>query len=85
MWALWIGILFIPGSWVLRSVLMSHRIQFSIPNVPGVFLSYESMKYLRMCKNFNFPTVVINIYRSRTAINQSLTGRNRAGRGSCVD
>jgi len=38
-----------------------------------------------MCENFNFPTVAENMYRSMTAINQPLTGRNRTGRGGCVD
>ena len=43
------------------------------------------MKSLRMCENFNFTTVADNIYRAMAVINQPLTGRNRTGRGGCVD
>ena len=41
------------------------------------FKSHEIMKSLRMCENFNFPTVAKNIYRTMTAINQPLTQSNR--------
>jgi hypothetical protein len=34
---------------------------------------------------FDCLTVEENIYRRRTAINQSLIRRNRRGTGSCVD
>jgi len=43
------------------------------------------MKSLRVGENFNFPTVAENVYRSVTAINHPLTGRNRTGSGVCVD
>jgi len=43
------------------------------------------MKSLRMCENFNFPTEAENVYRSVTAINHPLRGRNRSGSGGCVD
>jgi hypothetical protein len=36
-------------------------------------------------ENFDFPMVGENIYRSRTAINQLLTERNRSGGGGCVN
>jgi hypothetical protein len=67
------------------AVLVSHRIELRMPNVGGFLKSYETMKYLRMCENFNFLTVAKNIYSTMTAINRPLTGRNRIGRGSCVD
>jgi len=48
------------------------------------FTSYETMKFLRMCENFNFPKVSGNIYSSMTAIKWPLTGRNKTGRGVSV-
>jgi hypothetical protein len=35
-----------------------------------------NMKSLILCEKFNFPAVAENIYTSRTAIIQPLTGRN---------
>ena len=67
------------------SVLVSHGSEFRMPNVPGFLSSQMKLKCLRMCENFNFPTVAKNIYSSGTAINQPLTGRDRTGRGSSVD
>ena len=43
------------------------------------------MKSLRICGSSNLPTVAENMYRSMTAINQLLTGRNKTGSGGCVD
>jgi len=61
------------------SLLMSHRIQLRMPNVPGFFSRHCLMISLRMCENINFPTVAENMYSSMTAISQPLTGRNRQG------
>jgi hypothetical protein len=36
-------------------------------------------------ENFYFPIVVQNMCRSRAYIKQPLTGKNRRGRGKCVD
>ena len=36
-------------------------------------------------EHFDFPTVGENICRNRTASNQPVTGRNRIGKGRCVD
>ena len=52
---------------------------------PRLFSSHENIKSLRMCENFNSPTAAENIYSSVTAIKKPLTGRNRTGRGGCVE
>ena len=44
---------------------VSHRIEFRMPNVPGVFVkSYETIKCLRMCEKCNFPTVAEDMFSS---------------------
>jgi hypothetical protein len=63
---------------------VSHRIQFRMLNVTGVFSSHDNMISLRMCENFNFPTVAENV-QQYDSHQQLLTGRNRTGRGGCVD
>jgi hypothetical protein len=48
--------------------------------------SYENNDISANAKeNVDFPTVGENIYRSIMAIKQPLTGRNRRGRGRCID
>ena len=78
MWVLQIVILFIAISFVLRPLSWCPT-QFSVgcQLSQDFFKSHEIMKFLRMCENFNFPTVSKNIYRNMTAINQPLTQRNR--------
>jgi hypothetical protein len=61
--------------WVLKSsVLVSHRIRFGKPNVPAFCKPY---KYDTSDNAYNVDcsTVEENIYRSRTAIIQPLTGK----------
>jgi hypothetical protein len=84
MWTLWIRLPFIPVSWVVRALSWCPT-EFSLGcQMSQVFSNNERMKALRMCENFNFPTVAENMYSSVIAINQPLRGRNRTGRGSCV-
>ena len=75
-----------PSFMDLRSsVLVSHSMQLRIPNVPAFFSSHDNKISLRMCENFDFPTVAENMYRSMTAINQPLTARDTTGREAYVD
>jgi len=77
-WTLQIVIPFIPVSWVLRP-LSCCPMQFSVgcQMSQDFFKLDEFMKYLRMCENFNFPTVAKKIYRNITAINRPLIQSNR--------
>jgi len=76
-----VGTLFIPVSWVLRALsLCPTELSLGCQMSLAFFTVYETIKFLRMCENFNFPTVGKHIYSSRTAINQPLTGRNGTGR-----
>jgi hypothetical protein len=78
-----------PGTlavlWVLRSsVLVSRKIWFGTPNVPGFcmlekYISHNAYEHADSLK------IGESIYRIWTAIKQALRGRNRRGRGRCVD
>jgi hypothetical protein len=76
----------VPTLWVLNSSgPVSCRVRFGTPTAQGFS---ESIKYYiskNTYEHFYFPTMGEDIYRSRTAINRPLTGRNRRGRGKCVD
>ena len=67
------------------SVMVSHSIQLKMPNVPGFFSSHDNTISVRMCENFDFPTVAENMYRSMTDINQPLAARDMTGREAYVD
>ena len=71
------GIHFVPVLWVLEtSVLVSGKIHFAAPNVPG--FSLIKMRHFWQCvQAFWLPQVGENIFRCRRAINQPLTGRNK--------
>ena len=69
-----------------NSVLVSHRIEFGMPNVPGFLSSHVKLLNVWECAEILiFPQWEKNIYSSRTAIKQALTVRNRTGRGVSVD
>jgi hypothetical protein len=62
-----------------------HNICFATPYIPGFAKTYKYDIPFNAYEHSDFPTVGGDIYRSRTSINQRLTGSNRRGKGRCVD